>query len=35
LLGDVSISYAVGEWARAFPLENIFKSLGTYFNRRR
>ena len=21
LVGDVSISYAVGEWARAFPLE--------------
>jgi glycerol-3-phosphate O-acyltransferase len=35
LLGDVSISYAVGEWARAFPLEYIFKSFGSYFVRRR
>ena len=35
LLGDVSISYAVGEWARAFPLEYIFKSFGSYFIRRR
>jgi glycerol-3-phosphate O-acyltransferase len=35
LAGDVSISYAVGEWARAFPLEYIFKSFGAYFIRRR
>lgn len=35
LLGDVSISYAVGEWARAFPLEYLFKSFGSYFVRRR
>ena len=35
LMGDVSISYAVGEWARAFPLEYIFKSFGAYFIRRR
>lgn len=35
LVGDVSISYAVGEWARAFPLEYIFKSFGSYFIRRR
>jgi glycerol-3-phosphate O-acyltransferase len=35
LMGDVSISYAVGEWARAFPLEYIFKSFGAYFVRRR
>ncbi|MFN8571935.1 MAG: 1-acyl-sn-glycerol-3-phosphate acyltransferase [Gemmatimonadaceae bacterium] len=35
LAGDVSISYAVGEWARAFPLEHIFKSFGSYFVRRR
>ncbi|MFN8580743.1 MAG: 1-acyl-sn-glycerol-3-phosphate acyltransferase [Gemmatimonadaceae bacterium] len=35
LAGDVSISYAVGEWARAFPLEYIFKSFGSYFVRRR
>jgi glycerol-3-phosphate O-acyltransferase len=35
LMGDVSISYAVGEWARAFPLEYLFKSFGSYFIRRR
>ena len=35
LAGDVSVSYAVGEWARAFPLEYIFKSFGSYFIRRR
>lgn len=35
LMGDVSISYAVGEWARAFPLEYLFKSFGSYFVRRR
>ena len=35
LMGDVSISYAVGEWARAFPLEYIFKSFGSYFIRRK
>jgi glycerol-3-phosphate O-acyltransferase len=35
LAGDVAISYAVGEWARAFPLEYIFKSFGAYFIRRR
>ncbi|MGQ0766788.1 MAG: 1-acyl-sn-glycerol-3-phosphate acyltransferase [Gemmatimonadota bacterium] len=35
LAGDVSISYAVGEWARAFPLEYIFKSFGSYFVRRK
>src|SRR4029434_9028406 len=35
LAGDVSISYAVGEWARAFPLEYVFKSFGSYFVRRR
>ena len=35
LMGDVTISYAVGEWARAFPLEYIFKSFGSYFIRRR
>src|SRR5262249_19775706 len=31
LMGAVSISYAVGEWARAFPLEYLFKSFGSYF----
>src|SRR5262249_49953172 len=35
LAGEVSISYAVGEWARTFPLEYIFKSFGSYFIRRR
>jgi glycerol-3-phosphate O-acyltransferase len=35
LAGDVSISYAVGEWARAFPLEYLFKTFGSYFIRRR
>ncbi|MEP6691274.1 MAG: 1-acyl-sn-glycerol-3-phosphate acyltransferase [Gemmatimonadaceae bacterium] len=35
LAGDVSISYAVGEWARAFPLEYVFKSFGSYFIRRK
>ncbi|MCY7380841.1 MAG: hypothetical protein LH467_16085, partial [Gemmatimonadaceae bacterium] len=28
-------SYAVGEWARAFPLEAVFKAFGSYFIRRR
>jgi glycerol-3-phosphate O-acyltransferase len=35
LAGDVSISYAVGEWARAFPLEYVFKSFGSYLIRRK
>ncbi|HUQ19872.1 MAG TPA: 1-acyl-sn-glycerol-3-phosphate acyltransferase [Gemmatimonadaceae bacterium] len=35
LSGRVAISYAVGEWARAFPLEYIFKSFGSYFIRRK
>jgi glycerol-3-phosphate O-acyltransferase len=35
LTGRVAISYAVGEWARAFPLEYIFKSFGSYFIRRK
>ncbi len=35
LAGQVAISYAVGEWARAFPLEIVFKSFGSYFIRRR
>jgi glycerol-3-phosphate O-acyltransferase len=30
----VSISYAVGEWARTWPLEFAFKSFGSYFIRR-
>ncbi len=35
LAGQVAISYAVGEWARVFPLEYLFKSFGSYFVRRR
>ena len=35
LMGQVAISYAVGEWARAFPLEHVFKAFGAYFVRRR
>ena len=35
LMGNVSLSYAVGEWARAFPLEYLFKSFGSYFIRRK
>lgn len=35
LAGQVAISYAVGEWARVFPLEYLFKSFGAYFVRRR
>lgn len=35
LAGKVAISYAVGEWARVFPLEYLFKSFGSYFIRRR
>jgi glycerol-3-phosphate O-acyltransferase len=35
LAGRVAISYAVGEWARAFPLEQVFKAFGSYFVRRR
>ncbi|MBS1271259.1 MAG: putative acyltransferase plsB1 [Candidatus Marinimicrobia bacterium] len=34
LLENISVSYAVGEWARVFPLELIFKSFGAYFIRR-
>lgn len=35
LTGRVAISYAVGERARAFPLEYVFKSFGSYFIRRK
>ena len=35
LSGQVAISYAVGEWARAFPLEHLFKAFGAYFVRRK
>lgn len=30
----VALSYAVGEWARVWPLESLFKSFGSYFIRR-
>ncbi len=32
---DTSLSYAVGEWARVWPLSWLIKSLGAYFIRRR
>jgi glycerol-3-phosphate O-acyltransferase len=35
LSGEVAISYAVGEWARVWPLEAVFKSFGSYFVRRK
>ena len=35
LSGRVAISYAVGEWARIFPLDRLFKAFGSYFIRRR
>ncbi len=35
LARGVHVSYAVGEWARAWPLEYMFKSFGAYFIRRR
>jgi glycerol-3-phosphate O-acyltransferase len=31
---SVQVSYAVGEWARVWPLERLFKSFGSYFVRR-
>jgi glycerol-3-phosphate O-acyltransferase len=31
----VSLSYAIGEWARVWPLNHIFKWFGGYFVRRR
>lgn len=31
---QVQLSYAVGEWARVWPLEKLFKSFGSYFVRR-
>lgn len=34
LARGVSISYAVGEWARTWPLEYLFKAFGAYFIRR-
>ena len=35
LARGVAVSYAVGEWARIWPLEAILKSFGSYFVRRR
>jgi glycerol-3-phosphate O-acyltransferase len=35
LARQISLSYAVGEWARVWPLEYIFKSFGAYFIRRK
>ncbi len=35
LAHGVAVSYAVGEWARIWPLETVFKSFGSYFVRRR
>ena len=35
LAQGVAVSYAVGEWARVWPLETVFKSFGSYFIRRR
>jgi glycerol-3-phosphate O-acyltransferase len=34
LANRVSISYAVGEWARVWPLERLFRSFGSFFVRR-
>ena len=31
----ISLSYAVGEWARIWPLNHVFKWFGAYFVRRR
>ena len=35
LANRVSISYAVGEWARVWPLERLFRSFGSFFVRRK
>ncbi len=34
LARHITLSYAVGEWARVWPLEHLFKSFGSYFVRR-
>lgn len=34
LAGRASVSYAMGEWARVWPLEHLFKSFGSYLVRR-
>jgi len=33
-LRQVALSYAVGEWARVWPLDALFRSFGSYFVRR-
>lgn len=35
LANRVAVSYAVGEWARVWPLETLFRSFGAYFIRRK
>ncbi|MFN8010594.1 MAG: 1-acyl-sn-glycerol-3-phosphate acyltransferase [Holophagaceae bacterium] len=35
LANRVAVSYAVGEWARVWPLDRIFRSFGSFFIRRR
>ena len=35
LFEHISLSYAVGEWARVWPLNHVFKWFGAYFIRRR
>ncbi len=34
LVDRISLSWAIGEWARVWPLESLFKSFGGYFVRR-
>jgi glycerol-3-phosphate O-acyltransferase len=34
LLKHVALSYAVGEWARVWPLDLLFRAFGSYFIRR-
>jgi glycerol-3-phosphate O-acyltransferase len=34
LAEKIALSFAVGEWARVWPLEYVFKSFGSYFLRR-
>ncbi len=33
--GDAALSYAVGEWARVWPLSSLIRSMGGYFIRRK
>src|SRR5438067_13610471 len=34
LASSIAISYAVGEWARIWPLDSLFRRFGAYFVRR-